>query len=154
MGITVELTRVGPEAARSAIAGDEWPDPETREGESFGAFCSLDKAWGAIQWLLGAAGCPVDPVLGTPFLEDGSFDYAPPGVLTAEEVTRASAFLGALDFDTLADFADEDAMDEDSVYPTGLDRQGAEELRDHYADVRAFYEAAARAQQWVLTLMR
>ncbi|MEV0095094.1 DUF1877 family protein [Streptomyces sp. NPDC050738] len=153
MGITIELMRVGTEAAQSATAGRAWPRPQMREGERFRATLSLDKSWNALQWLLAAAGCPVDPVMGTPFLEDQPFDYAPPGVLTLEEATQASAFLTGLDFDTLTDFADEDAMDEDDVYPYGYDKQRTQQLRGHYTDLQAFYEAAAHAQQWVITEM-
>jgi hypothetical protein len=79
--------------------------------------------------------------MGTPFLEDRSFDYASPGLLTAEEVVQTADFLAGLDFDTLADFADEEAMDADDVYPSGYDRQRAEELRGHYADLQEFYAA-------------
>lgn len=114
---------------------------------------SLDKAWNALQWLLTASGCPVDPVMGTPFLEEQPFDYAPPGLLTVEEVVRAADFLAALGFDALADFADEDAMDKDDVYPSGYDRQRVEELRSHFADLQRFYETAAAAKQWVLTTL-
>ena len=124
-----------------------------RGGEKFRAVLSLDKAWNAVQWLLAASGCPVDPVMGTPFLEDRPFDVAPPGLLTAEEVARAADYLAGLDFDALADFADENAMDADDVYPSGYDRQRAEDLRSHYADLQEFYEAAAAAEQWVLTTL-
>ncbi|KPC64648.1 hypothetical protein ADL29_10655 [Streptomyces chattanoogensis] len=123
MGIYMELMRMEPETARAAVAGQAWPRPEMREGEKFRAVLSLDKAWSALQWLLTASGCPVDPVMGTPFLEEQPFDYAPPGLLTAEEVVRAADFLAGLDFDALADFADEEAMDADDVYPSGYDRQ-------------------------------
>ncbi|MEY9875197.1 hypothetical protein ABH931_004698 [Streptacidiphilus sp. MAP12-33] len=70
--------------------------------------------------------------------------------MTAEEVARAAGFLARLSFDTLADFADEDAMDLDDVYPCGRDREGAQALRDVYADLQAFYAAAAAAGQAVL----
>jgi hypothetical protein len=153
MGISIELMRVEPEAAQEAVAGRTWPRPEMRGGEKFRAVLSLDKAWNALQWLLAASGCPVDPVMGTPFLEDQPFDYAPPGLLTAEDVVRAADFLGGLDFDALADLADEEAMDADDVYPCGYDRQRAEELRSHYADLQRFYETAVAAEQWVLTTL-
>ncbi len=149
----MELMRVSPEAAQAALAGQAWPRPKMRDDEEFRAVLSLDKAWNALQWLLTASGCPVDPVMGTPFLEEQPFDYAPPGLLTAEEVLRAADFLAGLDFDALADFADEDAMDEDDVYPSGYDRQRAEELRSHYVDLQRFYETAAAAEQCVLTTL-
>lgn len=153
MGIYVELMRVGPEEAKAAAAGREWPRPEIRGAERVGVVLSLDKAWSVLQWLLAAAGCPVDPVMGTPFLEEQPFDYAPPGLLTAVEVVQASSFLGQFDFDALADLADEEAMDADDVYPFGYDRQRAEGLRGHYTNLQAFYAAAADADQWVLALM-
>ncbi|SEL19622.1 DUF1877 family protein [Streptacidiphilus jiangxiensis] len=166
MGINVELQRVQPGTVGVAASGRAWPRPEMREGESFRATLSLDKAWGVLRWLLHAAACPVDPVLGTPLPEakdeggtrdeakdedDGlDPDLAPPGLLTPEEVARAAAFLAALSFDTLADFTDEDAMDLDDVYPQGLDRAGVEGLRGYYTDLQAFYAAAALAGQAVL----
>ncbi|MFC1407054.1 MULTISPECIES: DUF1877 family protein [Streptacidiphilus] len=153
MGISIELMRVEPEAARAAVAGQAWPRPQMREGEKFRAVLLLDKPWNALQWLLTASGCPVDPVMGTPFPEDQPFDDAPPGLLTAEEVVQAADFLSALDFDALAAFADEEAMDADDVHPSGYDRQRAEELRSHYADLQRFYATAAAAEQWVLTTL-
>lgn len=149
----MELLRVEPEAAQAAVAGQAWPRPEMRDGEKFRAVLSLGKTWNALQWLLTASGCPLDPVMGTPFLDDQHFDYAPPGLVTVEEVVQAADFLAALDFDALADLADEDAMDEDDVYPSGYDRQRAEELRSHYADLQRFYETAAASKQCVLTTL-
>jgi hypothetical protein len=153
VGIYIELMRVEPQAAQAAVAGRSWPSPEMLDGERFRALLSLNKAWNALQWLLAASGCPADPVMGTPFLEDRSFDYASPGLLTAEEVVQAADFLAGLDFDTLADFADEEAMDADDVYPSGYDRQRAEELRGHYADSPRILRGAATAEQWVLTTL-
>ncbi|MEY9961961.1 DUF1877 family protein, partial [Streptacidiphilus sp. MAP5-52] len=151
MGIYSSLSRVDADSATAVLNGGPWPRPEMREGERFRAILSLDKQWGVLQWLLRAAGCPVDPIMGTAFLEDQAIEMAPPGYLDAVEVQAAADFLRQLAFEALTVLADEDAMDADDVYPTGYDSERAEELRETFADLRRFYEAAAAAGQWVLT---
>ncbi|MEY9875198.1 hypothetical protein ABH931_004699 [Streptacidiphilus sp. MAP12-33] len=75
MGIHVELLRVGPEAAAAAAEGRVWARPQMRDGETFRAALALDKSWGALQWLVRAAGCPVDPVMGSALFDaDGAED--------------------------------------------------------------------------------
>jgi hypothetical protein len=114
------------------------------EGRTF----DTDKAWAGLDHLLGrAGGAPVNIIYGGEMLTQDDWGYAPPRLLTPDEVRAAATFLEATPFTTLAAAYDAEELTRAGIYPeiwhTG--ERACEYLSRWYNGLVAFFTRTAAA---------
>jgi Domain of unknown function (DUF1877) len=111
-----------------------------------------DKAWAGLQHLLAKAGTPIDVIAGGTRMSEHEWAYDPPRLFSPDEVVAAARFLAATPVASLAELYDPAELEAADVYPNIWNQEWAlSYLEDYYADLVAFFGAAAAAGQAVLT---
>jgi hypothetical protein len=133
MGITAHYYRL-PQAESEATTASPapWAGPRL----------DIDKAWGGIQFLLRAAGIPVDVISED---MENAWDAGPPCYFTAGEVQTAADFMRRWPFQRLMTHYDADKMTRQGTYPSELWREPGvgSYLEQHYQRLREFFAEAA-----------
>ncbi|MFF9070149.1 YfbM family protein [Streptomyces sp. NPDC014891] len=135
------------EHAHAQYGGDE-AAAEARVHET-------DKAWHALDFLLGRRGFPVDVVFGEadmPWPEGEDWGYGPPRLLTADRVRAAVDALEAHAPDSLTDGVTPADLAAAEVYPQIVWERGEEPdwVAAHWADLAKYLRAAAREGDAIL----
>lgn len=145
---TAELDRAlsDPEWALKLVVGRM----ETEAGElpepALARCLDVDKAWDALGFLLRRAGFPVDIVHGEESIPDAEdWGYGPPRYLTPEQVRSAAGALAEITGAHLTAGVGPQDLAEAEVYPTIVWQRGEslDYVREHYALLRPFFQAAA-----------
>jgi Domain of unknown function (DUF1877) len=113
-----------------------------------------DKAWAGLQFLLARLGPPVDVISGGDPINDDTWGYDTPRLLTAADVAEASRFLDATSFASLAEHYDPAELTSAGVYPGIWDQDWAlSYLEDCYVRLVALFHAAAADRESILVWM-
>lgn len=156
MSMIGEYLRVRPdELARLRASADSIVDylyPEDEDDLPPERRLDVDKAWHAIHFLLN--GSPwegelprFNAVLGGEPIGDDDLGYGPVRFLTADEVRDVADALEDAPVFVLLESFDHEAMNGAEIYPEGWkgDEEEREYLASHYAELVAFFKAAAQA---------
>lgn len=147
MGLTVSFTKL-----TSAELAGVMDDPEQVRGilwrpstgdEPSG---SVDKAIDGIQFLLSAAGVPIDlapaQMPGEPIpTQDGEIYFG----LSADYVATIAAQLAATRFETLAPHFNPEQMNQEGVHPTPWAVEDLDYLEENYQILVSFFADASKA---------
>lgn len=125
----------------------EMPDPELDLGKNWHA---LHYLLTGTAWEIGDSAADAAILGGDEIGEDGG--YGPARVIAPEPVRAIAAGLDAMDVETLRARFDPDAMAAAQIYPRGWAGEAAEfhGLAIHFAELRRFYQAAAKNREAVL----
>lgn len=105
---------------------------------------TTDKAWAAIGFLLGRAGCPVDVTGGESDFTADDWGYGPARYLTAERVRVAADFLRDTPFTTLVAGVVPADLDAAEVYPLGWNAAGLTWVGTMHEGLVEFFTTAAK----------
>ncbi len=144
-----------------ALSEEEFSAMAEMEFDEFVEFASqptldLDKAWGAVGWLLKAEGLDDNRVLFGDMLEEGAISDVPPFFKTAEEVGAIAQLLAPLDEQRLRATFDSAALANEGVYPDvwGSDVEDEENwIVEVTIELIELYKQAAANGQFVVSLM-
>ncbi|MEV0370141.1 YfbM family protein [Streptomyces sp. NPDC050636] len=156
MSMIGEYARVTPAELDRALRDPEWAlklvgermDADTADGtDPAKARClDVDKAWGALGFLLHRAAFPVDIVHGEEAIPDADdWGYGPPRYLTPDRVRLAAKALEQISGEDLTSGAAPEDLARAEVYPTIIWERGEslDYVRDHYDRLRPFFRTAA-----------
>ncbi|WP_037908577.1 YfbM family protein [Actinacidiphila yeochonensis] len=157
MSMIGEYVRLTPAELERAVKDPEWAqdfvdelvESELEESpDASAARChDTDKAWHALDFLLGRLAFPVDIVHGEEVLPGAEdWGYGPPRYLTPERVRLAAEKLTAMTPEDLVDGVTPDDLAQADVYPRIIWERGEslDYVAEHFRDLLPFFEAGAR----------
>jgi hypothetical protein len=152
MGMIGEYARLTPDEVRRCVHDPDGASTLVRDELDARRRLDVDKAWCAMQHLMGRAGLAVDVVLGgEPLDEAGDWGYGPPRRLAADQVAAAAQEMGGLPWDRLVAGVTPADLGEADVYPHIWDESDAfDYVRPYYEALSAFFGTAAREGDSVL----
>lgn len=129
-------------------------------GQDDDSVLDIGKAWDALLFLLTGAGIgrsdgPLASIYLTGQLIDPEQDlgYGPAHYLNAADVQRVNAHIQGLTPDKLQKRYDADALIRASIYPSIWSAEDGTYLVEIYKKLQAFYQAAAQAEQAVISFI-
>ncbi|MGH8792982.1 MAG: YfbM family protein [Stackebrandtia sp.] len=162
MSMIGEFARFTPEQLQRAISDPQWAYDHVLELDETGPadradpdLTDVDKAWGAIGFLLRRNDFPVKLFGGEEALGSLEWGYGPAGCLTPESVGVAAAALEKLPWSDLVADLDVKEMNDAEIYPEmdWGDEGQLEYVREHYESLSKFVAAAARRGDAMVTWM-
>ncbi|MER6672990.1 DUF1877 family protein [Streptomyces sp. NPDC000983] len=134
------------------VAAVQDAEGEARPAPAQARHFSTYENWDLLRFLLTRAEFPVDVIHGEePFAEEEDWGYGPPRCLRPERVRFAAETLRNTGYSHLIGGVEPAELTEAEVYPLGWGIPGAlERGRYPYERLTQFFEAAAKADDWIL----
>lgn len=138
---------------------DEEAVGELFENIDASTYCSIDKSWHTLHYLLSGTAWEGDSIESQVIMGGQEFGpdlgYGPARYMTAEQVRQVATAMDRIQPEDLHKRFDPDAMHSAGIYSFSLDyaQDELEFAKDYFVELKTFYQQAAQEQDGVVLLL-